>query len=115
MTTDSKTRESFRDKVSTIDEQGKRVWVYPKKPKGPLHKARIVVSIILLAFLFGAPFIKVNGQPLILLNIIERKFILFGLAFWPQDMHLFALMMIALIVFILLFTAVFGRVWCGWA
>lgn len=112
---DIKTTETFRDKVSTIDEQGKRLWIYPKKPKGPLHRARAAVSIVLLAFLFGAPFIKINGQPLILLNIIERKFILFGLAFWPQDLHLFALTMIALIVFIILFTAVFGRVWCGWA
>lgn len=115
MNSEIKAPESFRDKVSTIDEQGKRIWVYPKKPRGPLHRARAAVSILLLAFLFAAPFIKVNGQPLILLNVLERKFILFGLAFWPQDLHLFALTMIALIVFIILFTAVFGRLWCGWA
>lgn len=115
MNSEIKARESFRDKVSTIDEQGKRIWIYPKKPRGPLHRARAAVSVLLLAFLFGAPFIKVNGQPLILLNVLERKFILFGLAFWPQDLHLFALTMIALIVFIILFTAVFGRLWCGWA
>lgn len=115
MSSEIKAPESFRDKVSTIDEQGKRIWIYPKKPKGPLHRARAAASILLLAFLFGAPFIKVNGQPLILLNVLERKFILFGLAFWPQDLHLFALTMIALIVFIILFTAVFGRLWCGWA
>ncbi len=115
MNSEIKAPESFRDKVSTIDEQGKRIWIYPKKPRGPLHRARAAVSILLLAFLFGAPFIKVNGQPLILLNVLERKFILFGLAFWPQDLHLFALTMIALIVFIILFTAVFGRLWCGWA
>lgn len=115
MSSEIKAPESFRDKVSTIDEQGKRIWIYPKKPRGPLHRARAAVSILLLAFLFTAPFIKVNGQPLILLNVLERKFILFGLAFWPQDLHLFALTMIALIVFIILFTAVFGRLWCGWA
>lgn len=115
MSSEIKAPESFRDKVSTIDEQGKRIWIYPKKPRGPLHRARAAVSILLLAFLFAAPFIKVNGQPLILLNVLERKFILFGLAFWPQDLHLFALTMIALIVFIILFTAVFGRLWCGWA
>jgi len=117
MNTDSltKSEESFRDKISTIDKAGKRIWVYPKKPKGSLHRARVVVAVVLLAFLFGAPFIKINGHPLILLNVVERKFILFGMVFWPQDFHLFALALISLFVFIILFTAVFGRIWCGWA
>ena len=50
-----------------------------------------------------------------LFNILERKFILFGIAFWPQDFHLFVLAMLTFIVFIILFTALFGRIWCGWA
>ncbi len=108
-------QESYRDKLSTVDEEGKRIWIYPKKPSGPFYRARTVVSIFLLAFLFGAPFIKVNGHPLILLNILERKFIIFGLTFWPQDLHLFALALLTLFVFIILFTVVFGRVFCGWA
>lgn len=107
--------EPFRDRIATVDESGKRIWVFPKKPFGRFYNARTIVSIILLAFLFGAPFMKINGQPLILLNILERKFILFGLAFWPQDFHLFALAVLTFIVFIILFTVVFGRVWCGWA
>jgi len=109
------TDESFRDKVSTINKEGKRVWIYPKKPKGKLTRAREVVAAILLAFLFGAPFIKVNGQPLLLFNIIERKFVIFGVGFWPQDFHLFVLATLALIVFIVLFTVVYGRLFCGWA
>lgn len=108
-------KESYRDKLSTVDEEGKRIWIYPKKPSGPFYRARTVVSIFLLAFLFGAPFIKVNGHPLILLNVLERKFIIFGLTFWPQDLHLFALALLTLFVFIILFTVVFGRVFCGWA
>ncbi|RMG21218.1 MAG: hypothetical protein D6732_27525, partial [Methanobacteriota archaeon] len=48
-------QESFRDKVATIDESGKRVWIYPRKPSGPFYRARTIVSIFLLAFLFGAP------------------------------------------------------------
>jgi polyferredoxin len=60
------------------------------------------------------PFIKVNGDPLLLFNIIERKFIIFGIVFTPQDLHLFALAMITLMVFIVLFTVVFGRLFCGW-
>ncbi len=108
-------QESYRDKLATVDEKGKRIWIYPKKPSGPFYRARTVVSIFLLAFLFGAPFIKVNGHPLILLNVLERKFIIFGLTFWPQDLHLFALALLTLFVFIILFTVVFGRVFCGWA
>lgn len=106
--------EAFRDRIATVDEDGKRIWVYPKKPSGRLYRARTILSIFLLAFLFGAPFIKINGEPLILLNILERKFIIFGLAFWPQDFHLFALAALTLAVFIILFTVVFGRVFCGW-
>lgn len=108
-------RESFRDSVSIIDKSGNRVWVYPKKPKGKYHNWRILVSIILLGVLFGVPFIKVGGHPFFLLNIVERKFIIFGLAFWPQDFYIFALAFLSLVIFIFLFTAVFGRIWCGWA
>src|SRR5690554_1150471 len=106
--------EEFRDSISTVDETGKRIWVYPKKPKGFFHKWRLVLSIFLIAFLFIAPHIKVGGQQLILLGILERKFVLFGQVFWPQDLYIFAFTMILMMVFIILFTVVFGRVFCGW-
>lgn len=107
--------EEFRDTIATVDEQGKRIWVYPKKPKGSLHSKRIAVTIILLTVFFSGPFIKIGGHPLLLLNILERKFVIFGQAFWPQDFFLFALTLVVLFVFIILFTVVFGRIWCGWA
>lgn len=106
--------EEYRDKIATVDETGKRVWIYPKKPKGPLYNARTYVSWALLALLFGLPFIKVNGEPLLLFNVLERKFILFGVLFTPQDFHLFVLAMLTFVVFIVLFTVVFGRLFCGW-
>ncbi len=105
---------TYRDHIGTVDEFGKRIWVYPKKPSGSYYNARTYVSWILLALLFGMPFIKVNGDPLLLFNILERKFILFGIVFTPQDLHLFALAMMTLVVFIVLFTVVFGRLFCGW-
>lgn len=107
--------EEFRDHIGTVDEHGKRIWIYPKKPKGRFHNWRAIVAIILLVALFAAPFISVNGHPLVLLNIFERKFVLFGQAFWPQDFFLFVLAMLTLFVFIILFTVIYGRVWCGWA
>lgn len=108
-------QEQFRDSVSTIDEKGKRVWVYPKKPKGKLHRLRLVVSWVLLGLLFSGPFLSVGGHPLLLLNFFERKFIIFGAVFWPQDTHLLIFVLLIFVVFIILFTVVFGRVWCGWA
>lgn len=106
---------SFRDTVATISKDGKRNWIYPKKPKGAFYNKRTAVSIFFLILLFTGPFMKLNGHPLMLFNILERKFILFGIAFWPQDFHLFVLAMLTFIVFIILFTALFGRIWCGWA
>jgi cytochrome c oxidase accessory protein FixG len=115
MTVTTKNKEEYRDKVSTIDEEGKRIWVYPKKPKGPYTRAREILAVFLLAFLFGAPFIKINDQPLLLFDILNRKFVILGLVFWPQDFYLFVLATLSLIVFIVLFTVILGRLWCGWA
>ncbi|MEZ4685822.1 MAG: cytochrome c oxidase accessory protein CcoG [Bacteroidia bacterium] len=107
--------DSFRDSFATVDQEGKRKWIYPKMPKGRLHNKRVIVSIILLALMFIGPFLRWKGAPMFLFNILERKFIIFGVPFWPQDFHLLALAIITFFVFIILFTAIFGRVWCGWA
>mgnify|MGYP001268078965 CR=1 FL=1 len=110
-------KESFRDHIGTITEEGKRKWIYPKKPSGRFYKYRTYVSYILLAFLFLGPHLhKIFGldHPLFLFDVINRKFILFGQVFWPQDFHLFAFIMITMIIFIVLFTVVFGRIFCGW-
>lgn len=106
--------EAYRDRIATVDDQGKRVWIYPKKPKGRYYNWRSYLSYLFLLILFGLPWIKVNGLPLVLLNVLERRFIIFGLHFTPQDFHLFVLAMIIFIVFIALFTVVFGRIFCGW-
>lgn len=107
--------EQFRDAIATVDEEGKRIWVYPKKPKGRYHNKRVIVSIVLLTLLFAGPFIKIGGEPFLLLNVFERKFSIFGAIFWPQDFFILTLIAITFFVFIILFTVVFGRVWCGWA
>jgi cytochrome c oxidase accessory protein FixG len=107
--------QAFRDAVATIDQQGKRKYIFPKKPKGALYNKRTIASLVYLIIFFSLPLIKVNGEPLIMLNVLKRKFILFGQIFGPQDFFIFALGMITFIVFIILFTVVFGRVFCGWA
>jgi len=107
--------ESFRDHIATIGEDGKRKWIYPNKPSGKFYNYRKLLSYVYLLVFFGLPFIKVNGDPLFLINVLERKFILFGMIFWPQDLFIFGLGMLIFIVFIALFTVIFGRVFCGWA
>lgn len=114
MENDPQKKDSYRDSISTIDEQGKRIFVHPKKPKGKFYNRRLIVGWGLLAMLFVMPFVKMNGYPLFLFDVIERDFIVFGIHFWPQDSYLFAIAMISLLVGIVLFTAVYGRVWCGW-
>lgn len=88
--------------------------MYPKKPSGPLTSARTVVSWILLVLLFAGPFIRINGMPLLQMDIPERKFIIFGVIFWPQDLFILAIAMVTLFIMIVLSTAVYGRIWCGW-
>jgi cytochrome c oxidase accessory protein FixG len=105
---------SFRDRPATIDKQGRRVLVYPLKPRGRLAAARTVVADFLLVFFFVAPFLKIGGNPLLLFDIAHRQFFIFGLEFRPQDFYLLVLGVITLFVFIILFTAVFGRLFCGW-
>ncbi len=106
--------EEFRDHIATVDEHGKRVWIYPKKPKGKFTSARTYLSWAFLIFLFGTPFIKVGGEPLLLFDVIHRHFNIFGVSFAPQDFHLFVLAMLTFVVFIILFTVIFGRLFCGW-
>jgi cytochrome c oxidase accessory protein FixG len=115
MQTNDDSSGSFRDRLYTIDESGKRLWVFAKKPKGALTTARNITGILLMVFFFSAPFIKVNGQQFLLFDFFHRTFVIFGVQFWPQDFNLFFIGMISLMVFIILFTVTYGRIWCGWA
>lgn len=106
--------EHFRDSIGTINKEGKRSWVFPKKPSGRFYKYRSYVSYFLLAILLLSPFVKINGNQFLLFNVLDRKFNIFGFPFWPQDFHLLVISMIIGVVFIILFTVVFGRIFCGW-
>lgn len=106
---------SFRDRPLNIDDSGKRRWIYVKQPKGKWYKRRTIFAWFCIAFLVSAPIIQVNGNPLMLLDIVNRKFSLFGNIILAQDNYIMALVMSVIVVSIVLFTVVFGRLWCGWA
>jgi len=105
----------FRDRISSVDEQGSRKWVYASKVSGRFYKYRNYSSLVYLILFFSIPFIWVHNQPLVLFNILEGKFILFSKIFWPNDFFIFAVSMITFIIFIALFTVIYGRLFCGWA
>lgn len=105
---------NFRDQIGTIDESGKRKFIYPRKTNGKFTNYRRIASYILLAILVITPFIQINGRPFMMFNVLERKFILFGQIFWPEDFFLAVLAMLIGVLFIAVFTVAFGRLFCGW-
>ena len=68
----SQDQEHFRDSIGTINEEGKRSWVYPKKPVGKLYEYRKLLSYILLIFLIAAPFVHINGNQFLMFNLLFR-------------------------------------------
>lgn len=106
--------DGFRDALASVHKDGRRKWVYARQPAGRYYRARSAVSVLLLAVLIAAPFVQANGHPLVLLNVLERRFVLFGMVFWPQDFHLVVLIALTALVTLALSTAAVGRVWCGW-
>ncbi len=106
--------EIFRDSIGTITKEGNRNWIFAKRPHGKLYNWRTVVSVFYLIIFFALPWVKIDGEPLFMFNILEPKFIFFGMIFWPQDFFLFAIGFLTFVVFVVLFTVVFGRVFCGW-
>src|SRR4051812_39504254 len=106
--------DAFRNELASIAQDGRRRWIYARQPAGRLYRARTLVSVGLMAFLFLAPFVRVHGQPLMLLNVLERRFVLLGIVFRPQDFYLIVLIALTALVTLVLSTVVVGRVWCGW-
>lgn len=106
--------QAFRDRIATVDEKGKRKWIFAKKPKGKFYNIRTYTSWFFFILFVTVPFLKINGRPFLQFNIPDSKFIIFGKIFWPQDFFIFGLGMVTFIVFIILFTSAFGRLFCGW-
>ncbi len=107
--------QDFREHLATADQEGRRLWLYPRKPRGQWFSARRALAAVLLVIMFAGPFIRIHGNPLLMINIVERRFSILGYVFWPQDMFLFALAVLLFLTGIVVFTAAFGRLWCGWA
>ncbi|NJW52334.1 cytochrome c oxidase accessory protein CcoG [Salinimicrobium sp. CDJ15-91] len=97
-----------------MNAEGKRAWVYPKKPQGKFYRYRTGLTWFLLVFLIASPFLHIDGNQFMLFNVLGREFYIFGQPFWPQDFYIGVTAMIIGVLFITLFTSAFGRIFCGW-
>ncbi len=101
--------------LSTLNADGSRRWISPRPSFGRFHTRRRIVGWILIVVFSLLPHIRINGKPSILLDLASRRFTFFGVTLLPSDSLLMALLMVAAFLSIFFFTAMFGRVWCGWA
>ena len=89
--------------------------VHPRIVHGRFSRLRIAALFLTLGLLYGLPWLRWGGRQAFLLDLPARKFYLFGLVLWPQDLiYLTALLVVAALA-LFLFTALAGRVWCGYA
>ncbi|MCU0387528.1 MAG: cytochrome c oxidase accessory protein CcoG [Chitinophagaceae bacterium] len=107
--------ESFRDRMPSVTEKGKRNWIYAWRPEGKWYNLRTVLSVFYILLFLALPFLKINGNPALQFNIVEGKFSILGAIFWPQDFFIFGVAMVTMVIFIYLFTMIYGRIFCGWA
>ncbi|MDX1440570.1 MAG: cytochrome c oxidase accessory protein CcoG, partial [Rubricoccaceae bacterium] len=107
--------ESPEEVLTTLGADGKRKWIYPTPSHGRFETRRRILGWALIALFVALPIIQINGRPAVLLDVADRTFSLFGLTFFPTDTFLLLILGIAMVVFIVLLTALWGRVWCGWA
>lgn len=104
----------FRSLHSTVNNKGKRNWVHALQPKGKLYQYRTYLSYVYVLLFFAMPFIRIDGNPLFQFNIPQGEFTFFGSLFTPQDFIMFGLGMIIFMLFIVIFTLIYGRFFCGW-
>ncbi len=105
----------FRETLYTIDKSGHRRWVYSTLVPGAFFRSRTVVSLLLILIYIAMPWISVGGEQAVLLDFVHRRFTLFGVTFWATDTLFLVFVLGILALSLFFFTALFGRIWCGWA
>lgn len=109
------TSEAASKPLTTADAQGRRLWVYPADVEGRFRVRRNFTNGVLLLVFLILPWIKIGGQPVLLLDFVGGRFSVFGLNFWSHDAPKFFFIFAGAAIALAFVTAVWGRVWCGWA
>ena len=89
--------------------------VYPREVKGRFTTLRITAVWVLLGLFYGLPWLRWDDRQAILFDLPARKFHLLGLTLWPQDFIFLAWLLVIAALSLFFFTAVGGRLWCGYA
>ena len=100
---------------TTIGKGGERVWLYPAEVSGVFRSFRTWVAIILIGFYFALPWLRIDGLPVLQIDISQNRFTLMGQYFWPADVRYLTPLLLAIVFLVFAVTALFGRIWCGWA
>ena len=102
------------ERLSTTDEKGKRVYIFPEAVKGFYHSSRTAVQAVLIVIFLMLPWVKVGGHQSLLFDVIDKKISIFGLNFWYHDAPLIFFILGILTIGLAFVTAIWGRIWCGW-
>lgn len=107
--------ELHPDRLATTDESGRRVYLHPADVEGKYRSRRTLVQIVLLAIFLGLPWLRIDGRQALLLDVAHREFEIFGLSLRAHNAPLLFLVVGAFVFGLFFVTAVWGRIWCGWA
>lgn len=103
------------ESLSSIRADGSHRTIHPADVKGRFTRWRKLSALLLLAIYIALPWIPVNGYPAVFLDIQERRFHFFGLTLATQDLWVGFFLITGLAFSLFYVTALFGRLWCGWA
>ncbi len=109
------TRKPNLESVTSINNDGSRNFIHPADTKGKFTLGRRVFGALLLAVYILLPWIPIGDYPAVFLDLAERRFHFFGLTFLSEDLWLGFFLLTGLGFSLFYVTALFGRLWCGWA
>jgi len=89
--------------------------VYPREVKGRFARLRVIAAWVLLGLYYVLPWINIDGQQIVLFDLVNRQFHIFGITLWPQDLIILSLLLAMAALTLFFFTALAGRLWCGYA
>ena len=117
MEMETKTAVTGKIRKDSIDQElyAKREKIYPREVHGLFANLRVLGVIVLLGIYYGLPWVRWEGRQAVLLDLPARQFHIFGITFWPQDFFYLAVLLIVAALSLFFFTALAGRLWCGYA
>ena len=110
-----KRQQPNRESITTINRDGSRLFLHPSDVSGRFTNLRRFFALFLIGIYVSLPWIQINGNPAVFLDVLNRRFHLFGLTFTAQDLWLVFFFITGLGFSLFFVTALFGRLWCGWA